>query len=199
MRTHLFHSGPVAGAAALLALALVTAGCWASHDAGASPCGACETECCEYDFRTGERVAPFCLAPRMTCREAPASDAGPWWSSDALLTIPDAGHDAPGPLDAGLDCSDPAPLLRACVTHTDCTMVHHLADCCGTGAWTGVHVDGLDAAAEYFAACEADLPACGCAGRPTLADDGSDETTPSPWLHVTCVAGSCRTSYVSMR
>lgn len=204
------------GPAVALVLAGSIAGCWTSHDFRPATCSAatCETECCAFDFRTGEEVEAFCLAPMMTCRERPpAYDASPWWSSDALLAPPDASplppSDAgpptppdagpPDPLDAGIDCSvEPSP-ARACVDTSECTMLFHYADCCGTGVWSGMRLEAAEGFATHVAACDPLLPACGCAARPTLADDGTDESQPGASLHVACTAGLCTTSYARSR
>ena len=51
----------------------------------------------------------------------------------------------------------------------------------------------------YVSACEPLFPLCGCAARPTLADDGTDETQAGAALHVACSAGACTTSYIGRR
>ena len=81
----------------------------------------------------------------------------------------------------------------------DCVAAFFYADCCGTGAWTGVNVAAADAFLGNEAACAPLRPECDCASRPTFADDGTIASTSSSPVAVRCVVGICTTHFFGTR
>lgn len=97
-----------------------------------------------------------------------------------------SNHDQP-------DCDNYFDELdRSCQSADDCTLVQHQTDCCG-----GILVMGIaSTAAPDFSAveqyCAAQFPACGCAARGLLLEDGTLIDFGSSAYAVECVAGRCR-------
>jgi hypothetical protein len=82
---------------------------------------------------------------------------------------------------------------RTCADDSECTIVFHQVDCCGTlVAW------GLSSAvgkmfAEVEMQCVMEYEPCECPVQPTTADDGKTTDDPSTVV-VACVDGMCRSS-----
>jgi hypothetical protein len=97
-----------------------------------------------------------------------------------------SNHDQP-------DCeADFDALDKSCASASDCRLVQHQIDCCGT-----ILIMGLASAAEPgFAAieqyCAAQFPPCGCASRGMMLEDGSLIDFGSKDAVAECVDGRCR-------
>jgi hypothetical protein len=91
----------------------------------------------------------------------------------------------------------------ACSSLSDCVMVLHQLDCCGSLAAIGINVavrNDFDVAEQTW---QASCPACGCAQQPTNAQDGNVASSIAS-IHVACAkpdagadagsgSGVCRT------
>lgn len=92
---------------------------------------------------------------------------------------------------------DPCALVKpfewqnACATDDDCALAFHQINCCGTLVAWGVSADQAGAFAAAEAACEASYPHCGCASKPTEAQDGNTGLGPETF-GVACQQGGCR-------
>lgn len=82
-------------------------------------------------------------------------------------------------------------LDKACVQTSDCFIAQHQIDCCGTFDAIGLNVASQAMFASDEAACEAKYPGCGCASRPTMAEDGRSQADGT--IAVRCEAQQCRT------
>lgn len=143
----------------------------------------------------------------------PANDGGP----DATL---DASVDAPEPRDAVAEGGEDAPLgeagiggcstsadsgnfpsfADACTTNSQCVLVLHQVDCCGSMVAMGINVNARNDFDRDEQTWRGSCPACGCTPRPTTAQDGNAGDFTS--IRVTCAgaasgSGVCRT-YVHM-
>lgn len=83
------------------------------------------------------------------------------------------------------------PLIKSCVAATDCFVASHMMDCCGTFEAIGLNVASQAAFTSAEAKCAAAYPGCGCAARPTMAEDGRSEDM-GP-ISVRCDNNLCRT------
>lgn len=95
---------------------------------------------------------------------------------------------------AGVDCSMDPPTFpqfdRACVEASDCALVFHQVDCCGTRVAWGLSGAASEPFAEAEATCVDQFPRCDCATKPTVADDG-EPSVDDATIGVTCKDGSC--------
>jgi hypothetical protein len=155
---------------------------------GPTTCGAGEVCCTSCE---GARSCSPGGCPGIACFDARVLDAG----SDAVAT--DAPEiDAPVEPDAGpIVCSGSSPSFptwgHGCAADADCEIGRHMVDCCGTMAALGVLSTERAAFDAAEATCESMYPPCGCASRPTTAEDGRDETAGT--IAVRCAAGECDT------
>lgn len=95
---------------------------------------------------------------------------------------------------SGVVCGGDMPVFpefeRTCVEDSDCTLVLHQVDCCGSMVAWGLANDAAKSFAEAEAICQAMFPMCDCAPMPTIADDGT-ATENVGTLTVTCKDQSC--------
>jgi hypothetical protein len=109
-------------------------------------------------------------------------------------SVPPDDVDAP-PGDFELACESHAttfPLLdRSCSVATDCVIANHMIDCCGTFNAIGINIVSESAFAAAENTCEAGFPGCGCASRPTMAEDG--RTRADGPIALRCENQVCRT------
>ena len=121
-------------------------------------------------------------------------------TADGGVTSDSGGGDEGGlGLDGGVGtCSGSANLfnnvIKGCTVAGGCVVVFHQIDCCGTKAAVGINHASKDAFDADEAAWLATCPACGCAARPTIAEDGKTAPQMSDFK-VACVNNQCR-SYV---
>lgn len=100
-------------------------------------------------------------------------------------------RDATVPRDLAVSCPGVFPSFeRQCSADADCVAVLHQIDCCGTYVALGIRVTEQTAFAAAEKDCEAMYPGCGCASRPTVADDGTQDQGGSR-LSARCSAGRC--------
>jgi len=84
------------------------------------------------------------------------------------------------------------PIDRSCKLASDCIVVSHMRDCCGTNISIAINAKDkarFDAAEKI---CAATFPGCGCPSMPATTDDGSSLIPPAQPA-ATCSAGVCRT------
>ena len=183
----------------------------ATEDAG-TDASTCNPECpapgpgCHYEggdcTSCGTRV----------CDDGGASDAGP---------APDGGSSDGGPCVEcpapptgcdyeGASCATCGTLVcdvmctgttstfpdfdRSCTDASECAVVEHQINCCGTMRALGIRADQQSAFDAAEASCRGMYPGCGCAALPTEADDGttSDGTSTA---RAECVSGQCTSTY----
>jgi len=85
---------------------------------------------------------------------------------------------------------------KACAAKSDCVVVTHTVDCCGTGKAIGLNAaDKAEFEAEEKT-CAATYPGCGCPTGPTGTEDGSQAPWGTGTIAVDCVVGVC-TTYVA--
>jgi hypothetical protein len=82
----------------------------------------------------------------------------------------------------------------ACATDTDCELVFHQTDCCGTLAAWGIRKSAVGAFSAAETVCDGSYPACTCPPGPTTAQDGNTSASQDGIL-AACRSGTC-TSYV---
>jgi hypothetical protein len=85
---------------------------------------------------------------------------------------------------------------RRCATDSDCVLVNHQSDCCGSTLAMAVNRDAVGAFNAAEATCERQYPGCACAPIGVFVEDGtrvyaSEENT----LVAACDNGSCRSKY----
>jgi len=159
--------------------------------------------------------APGDLTPdSVDATDLPDFDPGP---PDAPQDTPlDASQDSPpdAPQDAasdlaqdtppdvsGVHCGGATPSFpefdKACSADDDCALASHQIDCCGTRVIVGIsrsQETAFDAAEQ---ACDSQYPGCGCAERPTQAEDGNTGFDPATF-GVACDAGTCRSRVIGV-
>ena len=81
---------------------------------------------------------------------------------------------------------------RSCTMPSDCTIVFHQIDCCGSLLAWGLNGEAGKPFGEAEGECQAQYPACRCAPMPTIADDGKTVDDPN-LLEVDCMEGMCQT------
>lgn len=121
-----------------------------------------------------------------------AKDTATDGSGPEVAPPPDgAKSDAPadGPV---LSCLDPSTFPtfdKGCTYDFNCSYGLHQLDCCGSRLAIGFNhsqATAFDAAEKSW---EMTCPMCGCATKPTAAEDGSTNTT----FYVKCDSGKCMT------
>lgn len=83
----------------------------------------------------------------------------------------------------------------SCTADSDCVAVNIEVDCCGSEDVTGVNTTFASGLQTQVDTCDAGWPACGCLGAAPTADDGSVAVDFSSVPSVTCVEGTCTTSF----
>jgi hypothetical protein len=171
----------------------------------------------------GADACVFCAAPPMgcvwvggdgctTCGTVVCADAGPDDGGSGDAAPSDAGPDDAGPDDAGsVDGGGPrdaGPIVcgaggggtfpdfdRSCSRASDCEVVLHQVDCCGTQVAWAIAKDEVPTFTASEAACRGMYPACGCPAMATTADDGTvDEGSTA--ARTRCVEGRCRSTFL---
>jgi len=79
---------------------------------------------------------------------------------------------------------------KSCSSDSDCVVVEHQINCCGTFAAWGISAADKTAFDDAEATCERSYPGCGCAATPTKADDGKTSVAAGD-IGVGCTAGVC--------
>jgi hypothetical protein len=118
---------------------------------------------------------------------------------DAALA--DAGGDDAGALDAGaaIVCTGPGTSTfptfeRACAGESDCVVVEHQVNCCGTLRALGIRADAQAAFDAAEASCRGMYPSCRCPAMVTRADDDTTFDGVNP-AHALCTAGQCTSTF----
>lgn len=138
------------------------------------PCDQCEVGC------VGHLV---CIGSQATC-ECDCEDPGsPTTTTDATTGEP------------AIVCGGDMPYFpafdRSCAATTDCALVLHQLDCCGSLAALGISGDAAPLFAAAEAECAMQYPDCDCLAQPTTADDGNSSPDINA-IEVGCVDGQCR-------
>lgn len=97
--------------------------------------------------------------------------------------------------DPAIVCGGDMPVFpefdRSCAATSDCALVLHQLDCCGSLAALGISADVARLFAAAEAVCRLQYPECDCAPKPTVADDGNSSPDTDA-IAVTCLEGQCR-------
>lgn len=93
-----------------------------------------------------------------------------------------------------VDCLANPPVFptfdKACVIKGDCVLKYHMVDCCGTLHAIAISATDSDVFDAAEGVCSMQYPACGCAGGPTVAEDGQSAPDMSA-IDYDCTNGSC--------
>jgi hypothetical protein len=84
---------------------------------------------------------------------------------------------------------------RTCTSPADCVVARHQIDCCGSFEATGIRSSEMTRFQGDEQLCESQSPACACASRPTVADDGTSAQTATAAPNLACVNFVCTTSF----
>ena len=82
---------------------------------------------------------------------------------------------------------------KNCAAASDCFVAMHQIECCGSINALGYNTGEQAAFAAAEQACDHMYPGCGCAPRPTTAEDGQNIGAGNRRIVVDCVAGACKT------
>ena len=135
--------------------------------------------------------------------DASATDTGPADAGPADTGPPDTGPKDTGPKDtgpkdtgSGVSCGAGTAEFpnfdKSCQNASDCVIVEHQINCCGTKAAWGINAKVLTSFNAAEALCQQQYPKCKCATMPTKADDGNT-TLKGGNFEVDCVKGQCWT------
>ena len=100
------------------------------------------------------------------------------WFVFAFVIVACGGETAT--IDAGTDAAkkvpcwgDPRTLAnRQCTVDSDCAIVDHVADCCGSIVENGVRLDQVNALHNEETATNAGCSVCQCMAQPTVDENG---------------------------
>ncbi len=113
-------------------------------------------------------------------------------SSDLAVSSP---PDVAWSRDLAVACPMVFPTFdRQCSMATDCVAVLHQIDCCGTYVALGIRGTEQSAFAAAEKDCESMYPGCGCAQRPTVAEDGTTDNGGAQ-LVARCAQGQCQSHF----
>jgi hypothetical protein len=124
--------------------------------------------------------------------DAAANDAAP--ASDAGCDRPDA---VVGSTDVMCNATPVVfPTIdRSCCDTSDCAVVRHQIDCCGSFTQTGISASAEAAFQTAETTCESQYPRCRCLARPDVANDETMATTSTDVATVRCVDRVCQTTF----
>lgn len=132
-----------------------------------------------------------CIGSQSTCEcdcEDPSSTGQSTSTGAASSAGPTTGEPA-------IVCGGDMPFFpafdRSCAAPTDCALVLHQLDCCGSLAALGISGEAAPLFAEAEAECVMQYPGCDCLAKPTTADDGNSSPDLDA-IEVGCVDGQCR-------
>lgn len=146
----------------------------------------CTTKTCDYDPCAG-------LPCGSTCSPCPASDPactlipGRSCNGAGQCVAGFSKFECPGAVTCSPDAMDFPSHPRSCVVNSDCTVVYHQFDCCGSQVALGSSVAGQADFAAAEAVCRSQLGACGCDPGETYAEDGGSPGPYEAW----CDQGTC--------
>lgn len=181
--------------------ALGEAACDASSDCHSvyvdpQMCACVPAGCCTVFEHCAEGAKADCSGRNLRCRRLPPHCEGPY-----VVSYVDFCYEGCVRID---ECSEPPIVCRPGPPHTfpqfdrtcgivdDCDIGFHQIDCCGSRAAIGINSGERDNFDGAEANCEAQYPPCGCAPRPTSAEDGQ-QTRDESRISVRCANGECRT------
>jgi hypothetical protein len=147
---------------------------------------ACTTAFCPPD------AAPFLDASSDASSDSSSGSGGRIGTGGGGTGGIGGGTAAGGAGGGGAACSAAEMLSRSCTIDTECVAVNHVTDCCGSSRVMGLRAAELDRFRGFESQCGASYPACRCAPRPTLTDDGSAIRTGTN-VGIACLGGVCTT------
>lgn len=140
--------------------------------------------------------------------DAEVNDAA---GEDAAVLDAAAAEDAASGSDAGCDRPDAmtgsnevmcaaTPVVfpafdRSCCADTDCVVVRHQIDCCGSFTQTGLSAGAEGGFETAETTCESQYPRCRCLARPDVANDATMATTSADVATVRCQDRVCVTTF----
>jgi hypothetical protein len=162
------------GCAARVACAPAPPGCSYVGGDGCSSCGA---------LRCADAGDAQSAALRDAGREGGSADAG------------DAGREGGANVDAGPACGANFPsFARGCVASSDCRVVTHQRDCCGSLAALAIRSEEQARFQSAEALCVRSSPVCDCLAQPTRAEDGTSEGGGAD-VRAVCVDRQCTSTF----
>lgn len=114
---------------------------------------------------------------------------------------PPSGATGAGGFDtSGVQCASSPPQFpsfdKGCTDTTNCVLVSHETNCCGSILMMGINHAEADRFAALESLCESQYPACGCAASGVSAEDGTTVPLDSQSkIVVTCDNGTCMSQY----
>lgn len=85
---------------------------------------------------------------------------------------------------------------RGCSSADNCVLVLHTVDCCGTQLAMAINHSEVERFNSAEAACDAQYPACGCAGQGVRLEDGTVvDFASSDQIAAQCKDGTCSSRY----
>lgn len=86
---------------------------------------------------------------------------------------------------------------RSCSTASDCSVVAHTTNCCGSRLAMAIATSEIPAFDSAEAICDAQYPACGCAAQGVQVEDGTQVGwTWKTEVKASCDSGNCKAHYV---
>jgi hypothetical protein len=89
-----------------------------------------------------------------------------------------------------------ATIDKSCQTSTDCVLVEHLSDCCGSMLIMAINHGAEATFASAETQCNASQPVCECAPQDTALEDGTRVGIGDISYASVCLDGQCRSTYV---
>ncbi|MBI5536384.1 MAG: hypothetical protein HY898_26925 [Deltaproteobacteria bacterium] len=131
----------------------------------------------------------------------PAQTGGAGGSAGSDSGTGDASTQDATPADASVQCvADSSTFIwemQICHSASDCQIVQHMTNCCGTMQYIAVASEFVADYAKCEQAWVDGLPACGCMSGPPTADDGQEVKDPKKVIaectNWTMSSGVCRT------
>jgi Pacifastin inhibitor (LCMII) len=147
---------------------------------------------CRYGNAT---YAPGQSFPSMDgCNTCSCSASGQVLCTERACASSDGGVDGSG--GDRIVCTASPPVFpsfdKSCISATDCFVAIHQTDCCGSQNAIGYNKSQQARFAADEKICEMQYPGCGCAPRPTMAEDGQS-TRSNTTISVKCGASGCST------
>jgi hypothetical protein len=97
-----------------------------------------------------------------------------------------------------VECTADPPVFpefdKSCTNVSECVLVFHTIDCCGTDVVWGINENEVERFEAAEAICDEQYPGCGCPAGPTMAEDGETGYGPDDF-EVECTDSTCK-SYV---
>ena len=157
-------------------------------------CGSTEPIAEEPDTTAGDTTTGDTTAGDTTAGDTAAGDTTTGDTTAGDTTTGDTTAGDTSVSDVPVDpCEDIGPHNTACTEPSDCRLVFHQVDCCGSQEALGINESEATQYQQLENMCVASEPTCDCIPEETVAQDGN--SGPGYRIAVDCVGGQCE-SYV---